>query len=573
MKKILLLCLMAFSLCAFAQIPTDANGNKITGPTIAIFTTIRSFVLNGQKMTQTLTKKQEQEISTVFNMAAINAAQADGLTICNRDESMMAEIKKMLEEQKAEEYMMGLTVSAKNIGAKTILLQEICIYSNEKSKYAEWEFHYRFLNVENNCAHHFLSTAEFAANNEKKLQSQITEFATKHVAEIKEMFKIVEPNLFNVAQLNGSKAMIAATRTCSFSPNDVFYFTKIQTHDGNIRGIPLKFTEASEVATGKNPSVQSGLIKVELDNSIKESNNVIVSTTASSNLNFMTEGHMAVSVIELPVTEGTYSDYNATKINNALNNAITQKTYLALIENANLDILKRERELQKTEEFIDGQVVEQYKACGTKWVIKLSELNSNPKNSKLVSFKMNLYNIETQTVEKSFSIKDCHISNLDDAFDYYLSRCFFFTCTFKKFHTSKPSLLVSMKLNALKDNVFTLLYNKPIKNALTGENTYARVELAKLNYVEGAGQLHTFKVSKMLDKKTFKELEQNYGGALLMLVEDRIEPKAKDLAKDNTKEKRVKKDDKKKGGLKAFFADFNPEATQQKMSKFGIQMR
>ena len=97
------------------------------------------------------------------------------------------------------------------------------------------------------------------------------------------------------------------------------------------------------------------------------------------------------------------ADENTVAIQDAVTNAFLKSKRFDLVEREKMSQLKSEKELQKSEDFIDGSVVEQTKTLGAQYVVM-----GNISESDVLSKTTNVYmvgNVTTLTAKIAFSIK------------------------------------------------------------------------------------------------------------------------------------------------------------------------
>ncbi len=102
-------------------------------------------------------------------------------------------------------------------------------------------------------------------------------------------------------------------------------------------------------------------------------------------------------------TKNTNDDEYTTSIQDVVTNAFLKSKRFSLVEREKMSQLKSEKELQKSEDFIDGSVVEQSKTLGAQYVVL-----GNISEASLTSKTINVYmvgNVTTITAKVSFSIK------------------------------------------------------------------------------------------------------------------------------------------------------------------------
>jgi TolB-like protein len=103
------------------------------------------------------------------------------------------------------------------------------------------------------------------------------------------------------------------------------------------------------------------------------------------------------SIGVLPVTSTNGKEYNETvSITEEISNAFIKTKRFILVERTKMDALKKEKNLQKTEDFIDGSTVEQGKSLGAEFLIS-NTLNSYSNDGEVCKFSLALKVIEVST--------------------------------------------------------------------------------------------------------------------------------------------------------------------------------
>lgn len=99
----------------------------------------------------------------------------------------------------------------------------------------------------------------------------------------------------------------------------------------------------------------------------------------------------------LPITNADGRQYGETAvITEEVSNAFIKTKRFILVDRTKLDALKKEKELQKTEDFIDGTTIEQGKNLGAQFLIS-STLSSYSNNGDVCKFSLTLKVIDVAT--------------------------------------------------------------------------------------------------------------------------------------------------------------------------------
>lgn len=76
-----------------------------------------------------------------------------------------------------------------------------------------------------------------------------------------------------------------------------------------------------------------------------------------------------IGILPFSYSIGAASSQDATAINEAVTNAFVKTKQFNILDRTKMDVIKSEKELQKSEDFIDGSVVEQGKSLGANFLI------------------------------------------------------------------------------------------------------------------------------------------------------------------------------------------------------------
>ena len=156
MKKFVLitLCLnLLFSISLNAQ-STDANGQKRFKGNVAIFINSDIFSFkNGlfympEQFNESLERELKNNEASLYALLQQNVSNA-GYAVVNRDDKMQEKVNLLLQQNKMEEYIDGISVQAKKQGADYILLADVTHCTIAESDVC-MEYSLKMLNVSNN---------------------------------------------------------------------------------------------------------------------------------------------------------------------------------------------------------------------------------------------------------------------------------------------------------------------------------------------------------------------------------------------------------------------------------------
>lgn len=103
------------------------------------------------------------------------------------------------------------------------------------------------------------------------------------------------------------------------------------------------------------------------------------------------------SIGVLPVTSTDGHQYKETvAITEELSNAFVKTKRFVMVDRSKMDAIKHEKNLQKTEDFMDGSTIEQGKSLGAQFLIS-NTLNSYSNNGEVCKFALSLKVIDVAT--------------------------------------------------------------------------------------------------------------------------------------------------------------------------------
>lgn len=520
--------LLLASATAFAQTATDADGNKVyNGSSIAIFTRMHSYEVRPDGSYEgVITDKMGEEFRVGMNVMATTAAQNQGIQVVNRDDETFKAAQAWIEESKNEDYMDGIAARAKKIGATHVLVQDISmyIYSTDEH-YIVFETVTNAICVQTNIASKICHRYYTGINGSGTTPADILK---QEKDALRSYLMSAFPVFFILQNSKGKTASLVATSMFGMDNTDEVCFYNWSTVKAKQHGRPTEYSRMKLVATGTNPKVVNGVLQVKLDNPVSPSNSLVIKLGDIIHSEINTYQHLPIAVADFKTSGNSLDTYCKTEINNAVYNAIYNLDAFNLIENNDLSFVKSERELQKTEDFIDGSVIEQFKASGALYVLSLSEFTQK---EKIVNFKIDVLNVETGTIIKSFPI-NCHISNIDNVVEYYINKIFISPSSITSVSNKQIIVYPTIPLASKLGETFSILYNKPIINPVDGSVVYNRVEVATGKLVEWNCQEYIIAIDKILDKEDFANIAKNKEDGLYYLRKDINEPA--NVLKDNS---------------------------------------
>lgn len=526
MKKLLCLALAFISLSSFGQTATDANGNKVyNGSSIAIFTRVTKFAVGGAAdIKKVMPGELEEELRVALNTMATSAAQSQGVQVVNRDDATFRKTQQWLDESKNEDYLDGLSVRAKGIGATHLLVQDATFYTYGNA-YIILELMYNVISVQTNVSSRNIRRYRLPVIGTEK---EVHEMMAQEKATIRKYFMDAFPGFFVLQKTSGTTAYLAATSAFGIDTPDNVCFYNWENMKLPLQGQTYDFSKMELVSVGTKPKVVNGYLQVKLDRKLSSTNNLVIKLGDCLHSEIGTYFHVPVAFVDLKLSGNAADDFCRKQINNAVYNALYDFACINLIESDELSLVKKERELQKSEEFIDGSVIEQFKASGAQYVLNISEFSQN---QQFVKMKLSALDVSTGTIEKDFMI-ECHISNIDEVVKYYINLLFVTPIAIGDFSKKQIKVYPMLPIASNEGESFSILFNKPSKNPLTGQTIYNRVAIAKCTLTQWNVQEYVMTISQITSKEDFEAINGIKGTGLFYLQKDLPEPQ--NVMVDNT---------------------------------------
>ena len=544
MKKLIILLLTILSVTTVsAQTSVNADGTIKHRGNVAIIVEGRSFTFSNGNFVKAVDDESMNVLKTTLRALCMEKFSNMNFGIVNRDDEANAQVKQLIEENKLEDYLNGISVQAKNQGADYLFLVDITNYGENDAAF-QIEISTRLISIANNFGYHKLyRSGAIGLGNEadmrEKARRLIKEFETSLEEQITEVF----PEQYFIAQADGKTWDLGA-----YQPNgriesdDKFYAFKLSKSNLQIANNIVPIQILDEVGVATNAKGIGGYAQVKANKNVDASPDIVVFRNLKQPV---FSGTMLTTFFGLPYKFDSYEGLVKSRINNAVYSAITENVGTQLIEHDHLPEIRAERELQKSEDFLDGHVVEQMKAIGAQYLIKLENFVMN---GTQVSFKMSLISVAQNQIARSVDIVSS-IDNIENEMYKQLCERFAWPCVID--NVTGNTLELSSVIT-LKDGVDCLLQlTKAVKNPTTGEISYSRSDVCTMTLKEYHGNKSIMTIGKVFSEDDMKGLE-NF--SKIGFVTFRVDGSAIKSDKSTTSDvqKKAKKEERKQK-VKGFF--------------------
>ena len=511
---ILIISAIFFTLGIHAQTVVNKDGSIKFRGNVAIFVDSKSYTFQNGKAVTSVNPEITTKLKATLRAIAMIKFQNIAFGIVNRDDEANRQVEELIQENKLEDYLDGVSARAKNQGADYIFLVKAVTYG-ENDAAAQIEVSTRLMNVENNMGYHsFFRSNAVELKNEESIQKEVSQIVKDFSNSLENTLTSVFPEQYFIQNTNGRDLTLGAYqpngRISSSNKFYAFNFQKSKIQMGST-AIPIQVLE--HVANCQNATLKNGQLTVKADKTISNTSNIVLFRNVAQPT-FCGTNQMTMTFFGLNNNEDTFDGMIKGRINNAMFDAITRHPGLQLIEHDHLASLKKERELQKSEDFIDGHVVEQMKAIGAMYLLKLEDYQRSGSN---VSLKLSLISVEQNKILRSVDVVSS-IDNIENELYKQLCERIAYPCVVKKI--SKDKLELTSVLSLTDGNDCILELTKAIKNPSTGEVSYVRNDVCTLKFENYMGNKSIMTIDKMFSKEDLSDIENN---SLLGLVTFRID--------------------------------------------------
>lgn len=521
MKRLLSTLFLLLFVCiqVNAQMVNE-KGEKTYMANIAVVVNENIYNIDGGKMVKVRIPGRES-LASAFTLYLSNHFAQNGFLVVNSDASINEKINAVISENKLEEYIDGLAVQAKNVGAQFIALLDYTMCM-EDNKYVTNDFSFRYIDVNSNVAVHQYVSNEVVCYSADDLGVATTQVVEKFKTEFNDFFNTQFLPQFVVSEVDGKKTRQFATRQMPLYPNANIDYYKWYYENAYFQGKEIKFCCLDYLASSAPFSKakmdnQTGAIQLTSDNPISVNPQEILATSGAKWFSVGTSLlPQLCTFVELPYDENSSEGYVRKSVNQAVYNALsTSPNHIMIIESDLLPELKQERERQKAEAFLYAEnntrkaYLDKFKtgAFGAQFLLDIDDFKVDKDNWKKVSFTLNCHFVDKNAVHKSTSI-NCHISNLKEVLAYHINEYFMTPITIASIDKKTLSVYTPLYLHALPEEVFYLYNYIETDNPVTGEVSYQRVPIAEYKYIEWKGQKHNLELVKVLNKDIFGKVEE-----------------------------------------------------------------
>ncbi len=505
MKKILsIICAMMVCVISFAQNATNADGTIKHRANVAIMVTSNSFTFENGAFKKLINDELSMTLKSAFNAAAMQCFGNSDFGIVNRDDDAYANVKKILEEQKMEDYINGFSVQAKGDGADCLFLTDVTVYY--KNGFCQIFISYRFMNIGTNVGFHYsMKTEPIDVANAMQVQARIGSMVKEFLDSLYDHILDIYPEQYAIAKSDGKKLYLSA-----YQPNgrilksDKFYAFRYTQEilDLGQQKFPVTVLEPLSVATGAEPAM--GYCLVKSNKALQPSNDIVLFRNQPQPM--VSAGPMTWTYFPLTYKPNTYEGFIMNRVNNAVYDALTRHPGSIIIEQEHLSELKKERELQKTEDFIDGHVVEQMKAIGAQYLLHLDDFKLM---GSQVKFTLKTVSVEQNKILRAVEVVTS-IDNIENEMYKQICERMAYPCNILSYTMNDVCIISGWALEIGEE--FIIQVNKAVENPISGEITYNRVPVCKCEVVEYKGNKSVAKIAEILSEEDFKLLP-NYSRA------------------------------------------------------------
>lgn len=535
MKRIVFFILTAFiSVAAKPQTATNADGTLKMRGNVAIMTTYNDYTFKNGVFEKQIDDSTATRLKSAYTALAMQAFGDACFGIVNRDNKASENVNKLLEDYKSEDYVSGFAIQAKGQGADNLCFIDYTVYS--ENDIAQIIVSIRSIGLMTNLGFHYtlksepVDVADVTEMKKEavKMAEKTRQFIEKHILDL-------FPEQYAIAKSEGKKLYLVA-----YQPNGkilaedkwyAFKFTHEQLKVGNQPFyVPVLKKEGEATCEG----YEGGYCIVKADKAIQPSQDIVL---------FRNQKEPMVSSTPTPYTffpfqcdNKTYDGFIKNRINNAVCDAITRHPGMLLVEIEHLPELTKERELQKTEEFLDGYVSEQIKAVGAEYMI---DLDAFVIEGSKVSFQLNVVSVAENRTLRTIPVSTS-IDNIENEMYKQICERLAYPCNITNVEKDKLTVLSGWALR--NGDKIVINANKQIENPITKEISNTEVQLCKCSVVEYMGNKCIVTVDEVVNEDDFNMIEKYSAESALIILIDGSEIKSNDSETNEVQKAAIKKE-------------------------------
>lgn len=495
------ICTIFVVLGVHAQTAVNQDGTIKFRGNVAIFVDSKSYTFENGNAVKSVDEETTKLLKTSLRTIAMEKFQNICFGIVNRDDEATRQVEELIEENKLEDYLDGVSARAKNQGADYLYFVEAVVYGEDDSA-SQIEISTRLMNVQNNMGYHdFFRSNAIALNDMERVRGEVSKMVRLFSSSLEQSLMRIFPEQYFISQVNGREWTLGAYQPNGrILPTDKFFAFKFRKENLQIasQSVPVQVLE--NVAVGQNAALKNGQLTVKGDKQISNTSDIVLFRNVSQPT-FQGLNQMTMTFFGLDNSNDSYDGLIKGRINNAMFYAITKHAGLQLIEHDHLSALKNERELQKSEDFIDGHVVEQMKSIGAMYLLKLEDYK---RNDAQVSLKISLISVEQNKIIRTVDVASS-IDNIESEMYKQLCERIAYPCVVKNVGKDKIELTSALCLTDGEDCI--LGKTKAVQNPMTGEVSYSRVDVCSLKFNTYKGNKCVMSVKKIFSDEDMSDIE------------------------------------------------------------------
>lgn len=513
--------LLSLILCLGAKAQmVNENGEKTYMANIAVVVNETMYNIDEGKMVE-IDVQGREALKSALTLYLSQHFANNGFMIVNNNAEVNAKINAVIEENKLEEYIDGLAVQAKNVGAQFIALLDYTLYM-ENNMYVTGDFSFRYIDVNSNIGVHKYVSQQAVCYTPDELNLVAASLTKKFFGEFEDFFNSQYLPQFVVSEVKGKKTKLFATRPISMKGDETvnyykWYYEPCYFQGQDVQFCTLDFLTTSAPLSKAKQDSQTGALQLKVEESITAKPEELL---AVMDVEWFSVGTaltpLYFTFVELAYDENSMEGYARKSVNQAVYNALSNSpNHIMIIESDLLPELKVERERQKDEAFMYAEnntrkeYLDKFKTgtFGAEYLIDIENFKVDEKNWKKVSFTLNCHFVEKDAQHQSYEVS-CHLSNIKEVVQYYINQYLMTPVSIASYDKKTLSIFTPLYVKANVGDIFHLYNYTEIVNPLTGEKTFQRTPVAEYEYLEWKGQKHVLAFKKVLNKDLFKKMDE-----------------------------------------------------------------
>ena len=229
------------------------------------------------------------------------------------------------------------------------------------------------------------------------------------------------PEQYFIAEAKGKDLALGAYQTNGrILPSDKFYAYKFKKEPISLMGQKFDAQIIQPIGSATQAKLEKGKLIVKADTKLNANPEIVLIRNLPEVK--ISQPSITVTYFGLDYDSESSDGFARQRVNNAMLSAITENPFIQLIEQETIEELHKEREIQKSEDFLNGHTVAQMKAIGAGIILKVDNYISDGTNAQFVLSIIDVASNQiVRQVEIESTLDDLETAILKNLYDRFVS--------------------------------------------------------------------------------------------------------------------------------------------------------